>query len=164
MFHIERLDGQDRSRFDCGIEELNAWLRTQAKQQQRKENAVTYVALHPDDQRVVGYYSMLTYRLDLDEAAAAYGVGKRRYPIPALLLARLAVCQSAQRQRLGESLLIHALQNATEVADRVGVEVLVVHAVDKDAAAFYGRYGFTQFADHPLHLFMPTKTIRLALE
>lgn len=164
MIRIERLAGHDRARFDCGVDELNEWLVTQATQQQRKDNAVTYVALHPDDNSVVGYHSSLTYRLDLDEAAAAYGAGKRRYPVPGLLLARLAVCRSFQGKRLGESLLIHALQNASEVADRVGVEVLVVHAINKDAAAFYGRYGFTQFADHDLRLFMPTKTIRKALE
>lgn len=164
MLNVEKLDRQDRSGFDCGVEELNDWLKTQATQQQKKDNAVTFVALHPDDNRVVGYYSSLTYRLDLDEAAAAYGVGKRRYPVPALLLARLAVCQSFQGNRLGELLLLHALHNASEVADRVGVEVLVVHAINKDAAAFYGRYGFTQFADHDLHLFMPAKTIRKALE
>jgi GNAT superfamily N-acetyltransferase len=164
MLSIEKLDGHDRSGFSCGVEELDEWLRSQATQQQRKNNAVTYVALHPDDNRVVGYYSSLTYRLDLDEAAAAYGVGKRRYPVPAVLLARLAVCQSFQGNRLGEALLVHAMHNASEVADRVGVEVLVVHAINKDAAAFYGRYGFTQFADHDLHLFMPTKTIRRALD
>ena len=163
MIRIEKLAGQDRSRFDCGVAELNTWLTTQASQQQRKDNAVTFVALHPDDGRVVGYYSSMTYRLGLDEAAAAYGVGKRRYPVPALLLARLAVCLSFQGKGLGEALLIHALGNASEVADRVGVEVLVVHAIGKDAAAFYGRFGFTQFADHELRLFMPTKSIREAL-
>ena len=71
MIRIERLAGHDRSRFERGVAELNTWLRTQASQQQRKDNAVTFVALHPDDGRVVGYYSSLTYRLDLDEAAAA---------------------------------------------------------------------------------------------
>lgn len=163
MIRIEKLAGHDRTRFDCGVAELNDWLRTQASQQQRKDNAVTFVALHPDDGRVVGYYSSMTYRLGLDEAAAAYGVGKRRYPVPALLLARLAVCLSFQGTGLGESLLIHALRVASEVADRVGVEILVVHAISKDAAAFYGRFGFTQFADHELRLFMSIKSIREAL-
>ncbi len=164
MVRIERLAGHDRSQFDCDVDELNNWLRTQATQQQRKDNAVTFVALHPDDGRVVGYYSSLTYRLDLDEAAAAYGVGQRHYPVPAILLARLAVCRSFQGKGLGETLLTHALRNATAVAERVGVEVLVVHAINDVAATFYVRYGFTPFANHDLRLFMPTSTIRRTLE
>jgi GNAT superfamily N-acetyltransferase len=160
MVQIERLDGHDRSAFDCGVDDLNAWLKTQASQQQRKGNSVTFVAADSDDGRVIGYYSTLAYQLDLDDMAAAYGVGKRRYPMPAILLARLAVCRSAQGHRLGERLLIDSLRNAAEVAERTGVEVLVVHAINKDAAAFYGRYGFTQFASHDLHLFMAMKTVQ----
>jgi len=161
---IEKLDRQERSLFDCGVPDLNDWLKTQASQQQRRGNTMTFVATHPEDGRVVGYYSSLAYRLDLDEAAAAFGAGKRRYPIPAVLLARLAVCLSYRGKRTGEALLVHALRGAVDVADNIGVEVLVVHAIDKDAAAFYGRYGFTQFADHELHLFMPMKTIRATVE
>ncbi|WAB82530.1 GNAT family N-acetyltransferase [Microcella daejeonensis] len=157
---IERLDGHDRSTFDCGVPELNDWLRTQAAQQQKRGNSATFVGADSEDGRVVGYYSSLAYRLDLDEVATAYGAGKRRYPMPAVLLARLAVCVSYRGKRAGEALLVHALSGAVDVADNVGVEVLVVHAIDKDAAAFYGRYGFTQFADHELHLFMPMKAIR----
>lgn len=164
MHTIEKLENQDRSSFDCGVQSLNDWLSTQAGQQLRKDNAVTFVAIHPDDGRVIGYYCTTTYRLDLDAAATAFGMGKRRYPVPAVLLARLAVCRSVQRTGVGEDLLIHALSNVREVAERVGVEVLVVHAVNKDAAAFYGRYGFVQFADHELHLYMTLKMIRQVLD
>ena len=44
-----------------------------------------------------------------------------------------------------------------------GFEIVVVHAIDADAVTFYARYGFTRFAEHPLHLFMPTKTLRATL-
>lgn len=164
MIRIERLDGHDRSQFDCGVDELNEWLRTQASQQQRRGNAVTFVAVHRDDGRVIGYYSSLTYRLDLAEAEAAYGRGTRRYPVPALLLARLAVSRRHHGEGVGAELLVHALRTAAEVADKVGVEILVVHAIDSNAAAFYRHFGFTPFVDHELRLFMPIATIRKTLE
>lgn len=42
---------------------------------------------------------------------------------------------------------------------RVGFEVVIVHAVDLDAVAFYARFGFTRFVGHDRHLFMTTKTL-----
>lgn len=161
MFEIVKFGGQGgRENFDCGTPDLNTWLQTQSSQQQKRDNAVTYVALHPNDQRIVGFYSSLSYQLDISEAAVAFGVGKKRYPVPALLLARLAVCQSVQKQGLGRDLMVHALRNFAEISERTGIEVVVVHAIDKDAAAFYGRYDFITFESHDLHLFLPTKTIR----
>ncbi len=164
MIRIEKLAGQDRSRFDCGVAQLNTWLTTQASQQQRKDNAVTFVALHPDDGRVVGYYSSLTYRLDLDEAAAAFGAGVRRFPVPAILLARLAVCRSAQGARVGEQLLVHALRGATKVAAHVGVELVVVHAISDSAVEFYAHYGFTRFIDLDRSLLITLRAIRKLLD
>jgi hypothetical protein len=46
----------------------------------------------------------------------------------------------------------------------VGFEVVVVHAIDSDAVAFYAQRGFTQFEDHELHLFMPVKNLLATLE
>lgn len=86
-----------------------------------------------------------------------YGVGKRHYPIPAVLLARLAVDEGFQGSGVGSRLLFHALSQIAEASRHVGFEVVVVHAFDPDAGAFYAQRGFTQFEDHDLHLFMPVK-------
>jgi GNAT superfamily N-acetyltransferase len=83
--------------------------------------------------------------------------------VPAILLARLAVCRSAQGQRIGEQLLVHALLNAAEVAARVGVELVVVHAISDSAVEFYERYGFTRFIDVDRSLFITLRAIRTIL-
>lgn len=145
----------DRSSFDCGTEELNRWLRTQASQQEKSGNTRTFLAV--DGTRVVGYYATTTFRLEPEEAVGALGAGGRRYPVPAVLLARLAVDKSRQGESLGARLLVHALGELLKVNRSVGFEVVVVHAIDEPAAAFYARFGFQPFADHPLHLFMPLK-------
>jgi len=88
-----------------------------------------------------------------------YGCGKRRYPIPAVLLARLAVDSSLQGCGLGSRLLLHALGEIAEAARHVGFEVVVVDAIDPDAVTFYAQRGFTQFEDHELRLFMPVKDL-----
>jgi len=149
-----------RTDFSCGKPELDDWLRTQASQQERTGNTRTFLAVFPGDDRVVGYYATTTYRLELDEAALAFGAGTRRYPVPAVLLARLAVDESAQGKSVGAHLLIHALTEIAKASRSVGFEVLVVHAFDEDAVTFYARFGFIRFEEHPLHLFLPLKDLR----
>ncbi len=149
----------DRTKFCCGKPALDDWLKHQATQQERSGNTRTFLAIDPPAVKVVGYYATTTYRLDLDEAARAYGAGRRQYPVPAVLLARLAVDQTRQGAGLGTCLLLHALTEIARASRSVGFEVVVVHAIDRDAVTFYAKAGFTPFVDHPLHLFMPVKNL-----
>lgn len=150
----------NRSGFRCGKPELDEWFTTQAGQQERVANTRTFVAIDPDFDGVAGYYATTTYRLDLDEAAAAFGAGKRRYPVPAVLLAKLAVDERCGGQGIGRQLLVHALEGFAEASAQVGFEIVVVHAIDAEAVTFYARYGFTRFASRDLSLFMATKVVR----
>lgn len=152
----------DRSSFSCGKPDLDEWLKTKAGQQERANNTRTFLAV--EELTVVGYYATTTYRLGLDEVAAMYGVGRRTYPIPALLLARLAVDSGFQGHGVGSKLLFHALTQIAAASRYVGFEVVVVHAIDKDAVTFYAQRGFTQFEDHDLHLFMPVKNLLATLD
>ena len=147
----------DRRSFGCGKPQLDDWLKTKAGQQERANNTRTFLAI--DGTKVVGYYATTAYRIGLDEAAEMYGVGQRRYPIPAVLLARLAVDSSFQGYGIGSQLLVHALRVIAEASRHVGFEVVVVDAIDRDAVTFYAQRGFTQFEEHELRLFMPVKDL-----
>ncbi len=150
----------DRSEFHCGKPELDSWIARYAGQSERNDTTRTFLALEDDD-TLIGYYATTACELDLDEAASAFGVGKRRYPVPAMLLARLAVSESAQGQGIGSLLLFDAMERLLEVSLSIGFEVVVVDAIDHDASAFYRRFGFTAFEDDDLHLFLTTKSLRL---
>jgi predicted N-acetyltransferase YhbS len=152
----------DRRSFSCGKPDLDDWLKTKAGQQERANNTRTFLAV--DGLNVIGYYATTTYRLGLDEAAEMYAVGKRTYPVPAVLLARLAVDTSVQGRGIGSKLLFHAPSQIAEASRHVGFEVVVVQAIDREAVAFYAQRGFTQFEDHELHLFMPVKKLLATLE
>ena len=155
--------GFDRSTFSCGKPELDDWLKRQAGQQERANNTRTFLAV--EGLKVIGYYATTTYRLGLDEAAAMYGAGRRAYPIPALLLARLAVDAGSQGGGVGSELLLHALRQIAAASRHVGFGVVVVvHTIDKDAVTFYTQRGFTRFEDHDLFLFMPVKNLLATLE
>ena len=150
----------DRSTFDSGMPELDSWFRTQAGQQERRNNTRTFVAVERGTSTAIGYYASTTYRLDLDEAARAFGAGKRAYPVPAVLLARLAVTKAYQRFGVGTGLLLDALGQMAAASMAIGFEVVVVDAIDASAATFYRRAGFTPFEDHPLELFLTVKDLR----
>ena len=88
-----------------------------------------------------------------------YGVGKRAYPIPAVLLARLAVDTGFHGRGIGSKLLLHALSQIAKASRHVGFEGVVVHAIDRDAVTFYAQRGFIRFEDHDLQLFTPVKNL-----
>lgn len=101
----------DRSRFGCGKLDLDEWLKTKAGQQERANNTRTFLAI--EGFRVVGYYATTVYRLGLAEVAEMRGVGKRAYPMPAVLLARLAVDEGSQAN--GFSVDLYVLGKYAEV-------------------------------------------------
>lgn len=73
------------------------------------------------------------------------GKGHARYPIPAVLLARLAIAKPYQGAHLGERLLADAVRRIVEVSQQIGVDLVVVDALDDEAAGFYERYGFARW-------------------
>jgi GNAT superfamily N-acetyltransferase len=150
----------DRSRFDCGNADLNGWLQRYAGQSEDRDSVRTSLAVDGRGD-IVGYYSLVASEVDPGQAAATLGIGKRRYSVPAMLIARLAVDRSRQGQGLGRSLLVDALQKLAQVGGSVGFEVVVVDAIDDGAASFYRRHGFVAFGEDRHRLSLTTKSLRL---
>lgn len=156
MVIIEKLSSHhDRHNFDCGVEELNSYLQRYSGQHERKGMGRTYVAIEENDTRVLGYYT-------ISSSAVAFDVVPEnlpRHPVPVALIGRLAVDNMVRGQRLGETLLIHALRSAQRAAKVVGIYAVVVDALDESARSFYLKYGFNELTDDRLHLYLPMRTI-----
>ncbi|WP_308465626.1 GNAT family N-acetyltransferase [Rathayibacter soli] len=84
--------------------------------------------------------------------------------MPAVLLGRLAVDRTAQGSGLGRLLVRDALLSTLAAADRVGVRLLIVHALHEKAAAFYTALGFKPSPTDPLHLYVLLDDIRASLD
>src|SRR5437660_12767922 len=80
---------RDRSSFDCGVEPLNFYLKQYALQNQKKGIVRNYVTCR--DKRVVGYYSLAYGAASQADVPPALTKGIGKYPIPLMILARLAV-------------------------------------------------------------------------
>ncbi|GAA4142769.1 GNAT family N-acetyltransferase [Leifsonia shinshuensis] len=148
----------DRSVFDCGEQAVNDWFRRQAGQSHRSNNARTVLAVQGF--AVVGFYASRVGTMERGEVAEAFGGGRGRYPMPAILLAQLGVDVRSQGRGLGARLLVHALESFLAVADKVGVEVILVDALTPELCAFYRKMGFRSLEDRHLRMFMPVKVLR----
>lgn len=145
--------------FDCGVPEMNVYLREHAGQNAKKDIARTFVAVQPADlSRVGGYYSLTLNSLHFDALPREKHLP--RYPVPVAHLGRLAVDTTFQGQNLGKRLLLDALAQSEKIAELAGCFAVEVVALDNAAAGFYLKYGFTPLADDPLHLYITLKAIR----
>jgi len=161
--HIVKFDRSHATEtFDCGSGPLNGYLQRFALSNQSAGGAQTYVAVL--EGRVVGYYSLSTASVEYDEATERMKKGLARYPIPALLLARLAIDRGSQGKGLGAGLLLDALRRVVSAADIVGIRAVLVHAKDDAARRFYEHFDFDPSPVDPLHLFLLVKEIKRLIE
>ena len=126
--------------FDCGKPALTDWLIHHARQAQGSGSARTFVVC--DQVRIAGYYSLTVGQIDTLEAPDRIRRGMGQYPIPLVILARLAVDLDYQRRGLGFSLLQDAITRTVNIADQAGIRALLTHPIDAAADAFYRRFGF----------------------
>jgi GNAT superfamily N-acetyltransferase len=161
-FYIEKLNGNHQlSSFDCGEKPLNDFLQGYALQNQKAGSAQTYVAL--EDQEVIGFYSLTVGEVQHEDSPERIKKGLARYPIPIVLLARLAVDQRFTRRGIGKGLLKDALRRIANAADIIGIRAVLVHAKNETAHNFYKYHGFTPSPTNPYRLFLLIKDIRQIL-
>jgi GNAT superfamily N-acetyltransferase len=130
-----RLEG-----FDCGKPSLNDWLLRHARQAQGSGSARTFVV--SEEGRVAGYFSLTVGQVDTLDAPERMRQGMGQYPIPVVILARLAVNRQDQGRGIGVGLLQDAIRRALLVAGQAGIRAMLTHPIDADAARFYTRFGF----------------------
>ena len=157
-------DAHDIEGFDAGVASLTTWLREHALQAGRTGSARTFAVTDAHQVgRVVGYHALAAASVERVAATPRAGRGMPGHPVPAILLARLAVDQTVQRRGVGAWLLEDAMRRALSVSEEFGVRVLLVHAIDEGARSFYERFGFEASPTDPLNLQLLTKDIRKTL-
>ena len=65
-----------------------------------------------------------------------------QYPLPVVILARLAVSKQDQGRGIGFGLLQDAIRRTTLIAEQAGIRAMLTHPIDEEAAKFYTRFGF----------------------
>ena len=153
-------DEHDVSAFDCGVPELDDWLKRRARQNEAARASRTFVVTGGG--RVVGYYALATGAVS---HGAATGRVRRNMPepIPVMILARLAVDREYQGAGLGAALLRDALLRTLRAAEIAGIRAVLLHAVSEDAKRFYLRHGFAESPIDPMTMMITLADIEKAL-
>jgi len=150
-----------RGSFDCGVDDLNSWLKRQASHDIDKRACALFVALDPGKDYIAGFYTLSMYSVNLSDIPAQKQKKLPKYPhIPAVLLGRLAVDLRFRGKRIGELLLLDAMNRALD--SQISWWAMIVHSKEK-SLSFYLKYGFCRFYDAEYKLFLPCVTIREAL-
>lgn len=159
-FVFERLAAHhNRKAFGCGEPVLDSYLQRYARQNAERNLAITHVAVAaPQASDILGYYTLLTRSVERDlfprsSALSPDGVG-------IVLLGRLAVATSAQGQRIGTAMLLRACRQTENAALSIGINALVVFALNERVRDWYLGFGFKALLDDPQHLYLSVETIR----
>lgn len=147
-----------RSGFECGVEPLDRYFKTQVSQDVKRRVTACFTAMDSSG-RVAGYYTLASASILLTDLAESLAKKLPRYPhVPAVRMGRLAVDQDFKGQGLGAALLADALRRA--VTAEIAAYAFVVDAKDQNAAEFYAHHGFRATADNPLFLYLPLATVK----
>ncbi|PUD99108.1 MAG: GNAT family N-acetyltransferase [Candidatus Sedimenticola endophacoides] len=156
----------DLKRFNCGKPDMDQFLARFAVKNDLLGISRTWVlpVTEGDDPLkkapVAAYYTLASSTVTREEIPTDKTLPG--YPVPVVLLARLAVDEQFKGQRLGEKTLITALRKAVELTD-AGLPALglILDVLDEDALGFYQHYEiFEPFTDDPMRLFAPMAVIK----
>jgi GNAT superfamily N-acetyltransferase len=155
----------DRDGFDCGSEPLNSFLKQTARQHAERGISRTFVLVEegdPNPKPILGFFSLNLCQLKADALPPEEA---KRLPraAPEVRLGRLAVAKEFQRQGVGKTLLVGAMVKFMEIFNSAGGIGLFVDAKDRNARHYYEQFGFVSLPSNELELFLPLKSIQVAL-
>jgi GNAT superfamily N-acetyltransferase len=153
----------DVTDFDCGVSSLNQWLAEQSRRAQLAGTARTFVWVTLEKpEHIRAYYSLAPTELVRDGLSRSQSSGYQT--VPAYLLARLALHVDLRGHGYGGQLLVDALLRAATAAETGGGRLIVVDALDDDAARFYRHHDFMPVKGNPRRLVLRIASIRRLLE
>lgn len=155
-------DQHDAAAFSCGNQDLDRWLIAHALHA-RGQGTRTFVLADSPSRSVLGYFAIAPHLVRRADLAPSFSRGMPRV-IPAILLAKLALDRSMQGQGLGTELLVSALRTIATAARIAGGKLVLVDAIDEDAARFYVEHGFTPLPGDDHRLVHKLSTVARELE
>lgn len=154
-------NNHDRQGFSCGEPSLDTYIQRFAAQNYRRGVATTHVLIDSSaatrdrgKRTILGFYALSAAQLHLSNLAATDRQKLPKYPVPAVRMGQLAVATTQRGQGIGELLLADAVKRSLRAREtHLGAVVMIVEALDTQAAAFYRHFGFTPCARYPQTLY-----------
>ena len=136
---------------------LNSFLKHTALQHAERGISQTFVLVEgdaPDPKPVLGFFSLNICQIK-SETPPESEAKKLPRNISGIKLGRLAVAGEIQRQGIGKSLLVAAMEKVLEIHETAGGIGLFVDAKDSQTMGYFVHFGFVPLPSNELQLFMP---------
>ena len=166
--------------FACGKEIMDRWIRRFAKRSQRDDLTRVFVLVKraseesgepgnknknknknkKNKKKVLGYFALSMGHIHFEDLTEEDRERLPRYPIPAVLLTRLAVSSELQGRGAGGALLYSASKRAMMASRHVAARVMVVEVLDEEAFGFYGHYGFVRMPSDDERVYISLERMR----
>lgn len=149
----------DRAGFQCASLPLNSYLHQLARKDAERHIAAAFVMVEDAaPAKIVGYYTLSAFTVEVEELSEAQQKKLPRYPrLPATLLGRLA--RDERHPGTGTLLLMDALARAWRQSEQVASLAVVADAKDDAALRFYRKFGFINLGNHANRVVLPMGTI-----
>lgn len=147
----ERLSAHhDTSTFDAGPTDTlgqGGWLRDHGLTNDARGITRVFVACYAGTLRVGAFFGLSSGTITRDSLPKPFRPHGTPMAIPVTLIARLAVDEPLQANKLGRGLLLEALDHAAQAHEHVGSALIIVDAAGEKAQRLYGHYGFKAIED-----------------
>lgn len=173
LYTVETLDKNkhDLRAFDCGKPDMDTFLSRFAFKHSKLGLSSTWVLIRKPSSKsdvkedkakneIIAYYTLASSTVV--KSGIPTDKSLPHYPIPVVLLARLAVDQKYQGKGLGAKILVTAIRHAVELTDHgLPAYGLVLDVLDDDALKFYQGFDFFEpFTNNPMRLFVGMNSVR----
>jgi predicted N-acetyltransferase YhbS len=136
------LAGDDnRESFDCGRDSINPSFRRHAWRNQQSGVTRTNIVCDANTGAIVGCVALCAAQFQR-EFLPKSAQRNQPYPIPAVVLAQLAIDRRDQGRGYARSIMWFALTTSARFSKDVGFFGVLTHPLDNDLRAFYRGFGF----------------------
>lgn len=139
------------------------YLQRLALRHAQEQLSTTWIALdnQKDQERIAGYFTLCTTSIErsLLNTNTEFSRLPPHYPVPAILLARLAVDERVQGQGLGARLLQEALGQTFQ--NPIAARLMATDAISEASINFYQKNGFIRLSTGlPARMILDLKPLR----
>ncbi|MEN9432513.1 MAG: hypothetical protein RLZZ422_102 [Pseudomonadota bacterium] len=154
----------DLKAFDCGKPAMNQFLNRFAAKHAELGLSSTWVLLEESNTEklpIAAYYTLASTTVYRESLPVKQSLPT--YPIPVVILARLAIATKHQGKGLGEKILISALRHAFQLTQQgLPAYGLILDAIDEQALGFYQHFEyFEPMTDDPMRLFLSMNSLKV---
>lgn len=155
----------DRGAFSCGVQQMDAWIKTGISDQIKANRLVVWCA-NDGEGKLCGLYGLNTHAIK-PETAFILARRRERHDIPVIYLPFIAISDDLQGQGLGGKLMAHAINQSVEISEKAGAAALVLDVLKDDKydkrIAFYQGIGFAPLGEPPERMYLSMSTVKASI-